>query len=260
METVLSAFLLSTDPQSLSVAKHTFDQYAVRTTACRTCSEALETLKQKRFDLFVLDFDLRGIAELLSSLTLSCLSQTSSIIALAGASSSLSDALCRRARYVLDKPLTVDAMAGALHSMYRLIFLEKRTYFRCAVRVRASAAYQQNILRQPLENAIIQDISLNGLCLNTGEILPQGAKAFVDFQLPGTPDQIHVIGNVIWSDRGRTGIQFSSVPSDEFEKLRRWLNSRCPWTPELPAKVMHPLPDAIAQQGAFAKNRNERTA
>jgi CheY-like chemotaxis protein len=238
METALSAFLLSTDPQSLSVAKHTFDQYAVRTTTCRTYSEAFETLKHKRFDLFVLDFDLRGIAELLSSQTLNCLSQTSSVIALTAASSSLSDALRKRARYALNKPLTADALAGTLQTMYRLIFMEKRAYFRCAVRVNASAAYQRNFVRQPLENAVLQDLSQNGLCLNTGEVLPQGVKAFVDFQLPGTEDQIHVIGNVVWSERGRTGVQFSSVPSDELDKLRRWLNAQCPWTPELTGKAM----------------------
>jgi CheY-like chemotaxis protein len=240
METALSAFLLSTDPQSLSVAKHTFDQYAVRTTTCRTYSEAFETLKHKRFDLFVLDFDLRGVAELLSSQTLNCLSQTSSVIALTAASAPLSDSLRKRARYSLNKPLTAEALAGTLQSMYRLMFMEKRAYFRCAVRIPASAAYQQNFIRQPLENAVLQDLSQNGLCLNTGGVLPQGVKTFVDFELPGTADQIHVIGNVIWSDRGRSGIQFSSVPSNEFDKLRCWLNTRCPWTPELMGKTIPP--------------------
>src|SRR6516225_5064786 len=108
MEAVLSAFLLSTDPQSLHVVKHTFDQYAIRTTHCRTCPSALETLKQKKFDLFVLDFDLRGMAELLSSQTLYGLSGTSSVIGLT--SSSLSDSLCRRARHILHKPLTAEAI------------------------------------------------------------------------------------------------------------------------------------------------------
>jgi CheY-like chemotaxis protein len=251
MESALSAFLLSTDPQSLFVAKHTLDQYSVRTTTCRTGSSALEMLKQKRFDLFVLDFDLRGIGELLSSQTLNCLSQARNVIALTAASASLPDALRRRARYTLDKPLRSGAMADTLQNMYRLIFLEKRTYFRCAVRISVSAAYQRNCVRQPLENAVLLDLSQSGLCLNTDEVLPQGAKAFVDFQLPGTQDQIHVIGNVMWSDRGRTGIQFSSVLADELDKLRRWLNERCPWTPELPVKMTHTLPGAMTQLRAM---------
>src|SRR5262249_17110467 len=188
MEAVLNAFLLSTDPQSLFVVKHTFDRYAIRTTHCGTCSTASDMLKQKKFDLFVLDLDLRGMEELLSSPALNCLTRTSNIIALAATSSSLSDALCRRARYVLDKPLSGDAMAGTLQNLYRLIFLEKRAYFRCAVRINATASYQLNIIRQPLENAVLLDLSQNGLCLNTREALPQGAKAFVDFELPGTHD------------------------------------------------------------------------
>jgi CheY-like chemotaxis protein len=239
MEAVLSAFLLSTDPQSLFVVKHTFEQYAIRTTHCGACATAFEMLKQKKFDLFVLDFDLRGMGELLSSQALNCVTRTSNVIALTATSSSLSDALCRRARYVLDKPLTVEAMAGTLQSMYRLIFLEKRAYFRCAVRINASASYQWNFIRRPLEDAVLMDVSQNGLCLHTGEVLPQGAKAFVDFELPGTLDPIHVTGNVIWSDRGRTGIQFSSVPTKELVTLRRWLNARCPWTPELPGNATH---------------------
>jgi CheY-like chemotaxis protein len=251
MEAVLSAFLLSTDPQSIFVAKHTFDQYAIRTTHVRTCDSASETLKQKKFDLFVLDFDMRGMAELLSAQTQNSLSRTGSVIGLTAAASSLSDALCRRARYVLDKPLTVEAMAGTLQSMYRLIFLEKRAYFRCAVRVSATAAYQRNFIRRPLENASLHDLSQNGLCLNTSEVLPQGVKAFVDFQLPGTEDQIHVIGSVIWSEPGRAGIQFSSVPVHELAKLQRWLNARCPWTPELPGKIMAVPPEVMAQNRAM---------
>src|SRR5262249_29320516 len=159
-----------------------------------------------------LDFDLRGIAELLSSQTLNCLGQARNIIALSAASASLPDALRRRARYALDKPFRSGVMADTLQNMYRLIFLEKRAYFRCAVRISVSAAYQRNFVRHPLENAVLHDLSQNGLCLNTDEALPQGAKTFVDFQLPGTQHEIHVIGNVIWSDRGRTGIQFSYVP------------------------------------------------
>ncbi|HMF91484.1 MAG TPA: PilZ domain-containing protein [Candidatus Angelobacter sp.] len=251
MEAVLNAFLLSTDPQSLFVVKHTFDRYAIRTTHCGTCSTASDMLKQKKFDLFVLDLDLRGMEELLSSPALNCLTRTSNIIALAATSSSLSDALCRRARYVLDKPLSVDAMAGTLQNMYRLIFLEKRAYFRCAVRINATASYQLNIIRQPLENAVLLDLSQNGLCLNTREALPQGAKAFVDFELPGTHDQIHVTGTVIWSDRGRTGIQFSSVPANELDKLRRWLNAQCPWTPELAGKTMHAPPSVMPHPRAI---------
>jgi DNA-binding response OmpR family regulator len=256
MEAVLSAFLLSTDPQCLFVVKHIFDHYAVRSTHCTTSSAAFETLKQKKFDLFVLDFDLRGVGELLSSETLSSMGRTSSVIALTGASSSLSDSLCRRARHVLDKPLTFDAMAGTLQSAYRRIFLEKRAYFRCAVRINASGSYQRNITRRPLENAVLQDISQTGLCLNTEEALPQGVKVFIDFQLPGTQASIHVTGNVIWSDRGRTGIQFSSIPPDEFDALRHWLNARCPWTPELPAKAIN-LPRATREHGAFAREQKE---
>jgi hypothetical protein len=258
MEAVLSAFLLSTDPQSLFVVKQTFEQHAVRTTHCGTCATALETLKQKKFDLFVLDFDLRGVGEVLSAMTFNRVGRSSNVVALTAASSSLSDELCRRARYVLDKPLTAEAMAGTLQSMYRLIFLEKRAYFRCAVRVTASAAYQRNFIRRPLENVSLYDVSQNGLCLNTNEVLSQGAKIFVDFQLPGTQDEIHVIGNVVWSDRGRTGIQFSSVPVHELAKLQRWLNARCPWAPELPARMMH-LPGAMALPGTFAKEHKGRT-
>ena len=256
MEAVLSAFLLSTDPQCLFVAKHTFDQYAIRTTHCGNCSTALETLKQKKFDLFVLDFDLRGVGEVLSSVILNRVGRGSNVIALTAAASALSDELCGRARYTLDKPLTIDAMAGTLQSMYRKIFLEKRAYFRCAVRIHASAAYQQYFTRRPIENAVLQDISQTGLCLNTGEVLPQGVKVFVDFQLPETKDHIHTAGNVIWSERGRTGIQFSSIPADEFDKLRCWLNARCPWTPELPAKMSH-LPGITAQHGTLAKEQKD---
>src|SRR5579864_7619173 len=67
MENALSAFVLSSDPQALFATKKMLLTYGIRTTFCRTNADSIAALKQKRFDLFILDYDLRGAADLLQS-------------------------------------------------------------------------------------------------------------------------------------------------------------------------------------------------
>jgi hypothetical protein len=234
MENAISAFVLSGDPQSLSVARNLLDHYPVRSTLCRTNGDAVTALKQKRFDLFILDFDLRGATALLPSAFGASYGHGRNLIVLAGDPGLLAGALQNKVKYALHKPVAVDMLSKTLQIIYSHIILEKRAYFRCPVRIDASAAYQQAWMRRALTDAVLQDISQTGLRLKANACLAKGTTAFIDFELPGTEDRIHVVGKAIWNDDNKiTGLQFSYISANDLQRLRDWLNKRCPWASKL---------------------------
>jgi ActR/RegA family two-component response regulator len=239
MEAAFSAFLLSRDPQSLSITKQTCQTYGIQTTACSTSLSAFDVLKRRTFDLLVLDLDVATSAELLELQARHRCNHARDVIVLTEKSQEMTAPLHQRVRNVLQKPFTSDAMANALKTAYSLIVMERRVSFRCAVRINVSAWYRKNCLKQPLSNAMVLDLSQKGLCLKTEIDVPKDTTVFVDLLLPRTTDQIHPMGKVMWSDpHGKAGVQFGLVPQ-EFAKLRNWLNAQCPWSPELrpvPAK------------------------
>jgi hypothetical protein len=251
VENALSALALSSDPQALFAAKKILLTYGIKTTFCRTSADTIAALKQKRFDLFVLDFDLRGAGELLQSAFAGGYGHARNVVVFASDSILLANALQRQVKHVLHKPIVEDLFSKTLKTVYSHIILEKRAYFRCPVRIGASAAYQEKWLKQPLaDRAVLQDISQTGLRLRTNVCLPKDATAFVDFQLPGTADRIHVVGKVMWNDRkGTAGIQYRYVRPEDLWKLRDWLNARCPWTSALVPKPLAtpeaPLPRTL---------------
>jgi len=239
MENALSAFVLSSDPQALFAAKKMLLTYGIRTAFSRTSAESFAALKQKRFDLFILDYDLRGAADLLQAAFTGGYGHARNVVVFASDSGLLVQALHKQVKYVLHKPIVEGLVSKTLKTVYSHIILEKRAYFRCPVRIDASAAYQEKWLKQPPADAVVEDISQAGLRLRTSICIPKGATAFVDFQLPETADRIHVVGNVMWNDRkGTAGIQYRYVKPDDLWKLRDWLNARCPWTSALVPKPL----------------------
>ena len=238
METNLSAFLLSSDLEALLVLKQTFGQYGIQPITCRTASAAPDVLKHKRFDLFVLDFALPGAGELLGQLHSNGTGHAHTVIALTPRTATVEEALRKQVRHVLPKPFTLETATRTLKASYGLIAMEKRAYFRCAVRIGATAFYEENGVKRPLQNAALRDVSQCGLCLKTDIVLQKDTTVFVDFQLPASGAKIHTIGKVMWSDgHGSSGVLFKTVQPEESGQLRAWLNSQCPWSTELSPKA-----------------------
>jgi len=247
MEMNLSAFLLSSDLEALLVLKQTFGQYGIQPITCRTAATAPDILKHKRFDLFVLDLALPGSGALLEQLRSDGSGNAHTVIALTPRAGVAEQSLRKQVRHVLQKPFTLETATKTLKASYGLIAMEKRAYFRCAVRLNASASYEENKLRRPLPNATLRDISQCGLCLKTDSVIPKDATVFVDFQLPGNRGaQIHTTGKVMWSDsHGNAGVLFKTAQPQESGQLRDWLNTQCPWSTELSPKT-HPQHIPIA--------------
>src|SRR5579872_1478602 len=209
MEKAISVFVLSNDPQPLIVASSALQSCPIQPTLCTNSTDAVTALKRQRFDLFILDLDLEGASDLLQLALSASYGQGRHVLAVAGNSRLLTTALRNQVKHVLRKPVPMELLARMLRTIYSHIILEKRTYFRCPIRIGASAEYQEQWFRHPLSDVVLQDVSQTGLRMRSNISLSRDATTFIDFRLPETEDQIHIVGRVMWSDRQSTsGVQY----------------------------------------------------
>jgi CheY-like chemotaxis protein len=238
MQAPLTALLLCNDDQALDVIDRTFEEYSVSTYICMGGESAQTSASQKKFDLLMLDFDEPEALRLVDFRAVDLWGYPSVVIAITSNPATVKQqALGKRVHFVLQKPFTPELLGRTLKAGYSLIVNEKRSALRHAVSIPAEASFLENNSRNPLENASIQNISLNGICLQTDSIVSRDATVFVDFVLPESQHTTSVIGKVMWCDNtGHVGMQFRFIPPLEQERLRGWLSTRCPWDVELRPK------------------------
>ncbi len=237
MQAPLTALLLCNDDQALDVIDRTFEEYSVSTYICMGGASAQTSASQKKFDLLMLDFDEPEAVQLVDFRAVDLWGYPSVVIAIASNPAAVKQqALGKRVHFVLQKPFTPELLDRTLKAGYSLIVNEKRAALRHAVHIPAEASFLENNSKNPLENACVQNISLNGICLQTDTIVSRDTTVFVDFVLPESQHTTSVIGKIMWTDNNRVGVQFRFVPPLEQERLRGWLSTRCPWDVELRPK------------------------
>jgi hypothetical protein len=233
MATALSALLVSGCYQSLVTGTRACEAHNIHTNICSASVDALETLKQKKFELLILDFDLGGAEGLLASQAKGFQGCPLTVVGLSANTHSIAEGDLNSVPYWVAKPFSEELMARTLRAAYTTILLQRRSSFRHSVTIDASVVWDHNGRQWTLPGTTIVDVSQTGLGIACEIALPQGATASVDFQLPGTDQMIHAIGTVMWSANGMTGLQFTSIPSHQCRILRVWLDAQCPWQTQL---------------------------
>lgn len=238
MHPTLSMLLLCTDEQSLSNIDRASKVYNIHTEACLTAAEAMIFARRRRFDLVVVDLDLAQATDLLRHQGTGGQDCPSVVIGLTAKAHIAQYPPNKHVHLVVQKPFTASLMERTLRSAYRLLLNVTRSAYRLHVEIAASAMIYQDGRRQPLQNVILRDLSSTGVRLTTASQIARDATVFIDFQLPGNEGQIHAVGKVIWTGpKGNAGIQFLSIAAPQFERLKGWLSTHFPWTPELALKA-----------------------
>jgi hypothetical protein len=94
------------------------------------------------------------------------------------------------------------------------------------VTIKVTISYQHNCQRHPEQQGVLVNISETGLCVKTDSVLPRGAVAFVDLELPDTEEKTRTIGKIVWSkDNGEAGIELGYIPAKQFKFLVPFLQS-----------------------------------
>lgn len=223
-----SALLLSNDSAVLAITQKVLEEYGLTVKTAGSASAADHLLKTARFDLGVFDYELPDALNL--AVARSTYANPKMVFALLP-TGHVKDVHGKRVHFVVQKPFTTDLFARSLRAAHGTMIQDRRLAFRHPVKiVPATSLILVEKGNQRLHSVNILDLSQAGMCIQTMEILPQGAALQIDFHLPETRELVHVTGIVMWTRAsGRTGVKFAHVPPEELKLLISWLDSKLPY-------------------------------
>jgi DNA-binding response OmpR family regulator len=224
------ALVVSADPGPLSVTHKVLEEHGVNVKVVASAQAAEQAIKTTKFDLGIFDHDLPGVLDLARGHE--SLNPKMVFALLRGAQ--VREVRGKRIHFIVQKPFTADLLARSLRAAYGTMIRERRVAFRHPVQIKpvASALVQEHG-KQKLQSSVILDLSQTGLCIQTQEILPLGAKLQIDFRLPDGRELIHTTGSVMWTRAsGRTGVRFTDLSVEEQKFLTAWLDSIMPYEAE----------------------------
>ncbi len=240
MNQPISAVLLMIDGEELSACSSLLTSFGLCPRVCHTYADALPVLMKEKVDLVVVDFDIEKGAEVLNLNPINACGYRAMVIALGTDIASLAQPLTKQLHSGVRKPLTDENLIDALTSAVNLIAIEKRASFRHAMMIASEVSVVQQGTLKHLPRGKMLDLSRTGTCIQLKAALTKGTSVFINFELP---DQslIHAQGQVVWSDvHGCCGIRFDNIPTNEFKRMRNYLDSRCPWSRYLRALSEQP--------------------
>ena len=234
-----SALLLSGDPAAVTTTEKILEENGVSVKRAESATAAEQLIKTAKFDLGILDHDLPGALNLAASR--STFANPRMIFALLRANQ-VKEVQGKRVHFVMQKPFTTDLFARSLRAASGPMLRDRRLAFRHVVKIApATSLLLQEDSKQQLHSVNILDLSQAGMCIQTMEILNQGASVQIDFPLPETRELIHVTGTVMWTRAsGRTGVKFAHVPPEELKALITWLDSKLPYDLESIPRAVPP--------------------
>jgi CheY-like chemotaxis protein len=233
------ALLVSADTGTLTVTQKVLEEYGVSVKVVPSAQAAEKLIKTTRFDLGIFDHD---VPEALNLTAKKGMSVNPQMVFALLRGTHLNDVRGKRVHFVVQKPFTADLFARSLRAAYGTMIRERRVAFRHPVQIKpVSSALVQDHGNQSLQSSIILDLSQTGLCIQTKEILPQGATLQLEFHLPDSKELIHATGSVMWTRAsGRTGLRFTNVPMAEHKILIAWLDSILPYETEAVPRAVPP--------------------
>jgi PilZ domain-containing protein len=218
-----SALLLA-NPAIVTLVKRVLLSHGFDVLDMSDVGGASNLAKQRRFDLAVYDEDVRGALELADN------SNTSlHRVAIGLVSEGWGGVPRAHLHFVMRKPLDADLLGKTVKAAFAPIAADRRSSFRHDTDIPLISTLLHNgRSSRSLSGVRIVNLSLTGVCLEAGEMLPQQARVELVFQLPGDSGRIRIAGRVVWShSSGRSGVQFTAIHSSDQHKLEDWADTIC---------------------------------
>jgi PilZ domain len=223
----LSALVLSSDLQASISSTRMLESYGFKVSKTDNAALARELCRGKRFDLAVYDQDSCNELEPAGGSTL--FGTPHVVLGLVGPKR-ITRPLGKRIHFVVQKPFTSDLFKKTLKAAYGAIASSRRLSFRHEVCINSiSSCLIHHGERRALKTATIMNISHGGMCVQTGEVLPQEATLQLGFSIPGGGSLMEATGTVIWAHAsGRAGIKLVRLSPEMQPRFDEWLDSLLP--------------------------------
>jgi hypothetical protein len=235
----LSALVLSTDTHASTTSVSMLESHGFAVSKTDNSVRARELCRRKRFDLAVYDQDSSHELNAAGSSTL--FGTPHVVLGLVG-SNKAGQALGKRIHFVVQKPFTGDLFRKTLKAAYGAIALGRRLSSRHEVCIDSiSSCLIHRGERRALKTAMIMNISHSGMCVQTGEMLPQEANLELSFSIPGHGAIVEATGTVIWAHAsGRAGLKLVGLSPEAQPHFGDWLDSLSPNTEDLLPRLIQP--------------------
>lgn len=214
--------LVSQDSMVVRQITEAMQELALAVEPCALLSVAADRCNRRKFDAVVIDLAMGGeAAAFIGQVRGSPSNRTTVIFALTSSPRESAHALNQGANFVLERPLTPDAIRNTLRVAYGLILRERRRYFRYAI----SVPVVLNRRGAPEIFGRTVNVSECGMAIHTPTALASGAEVTAQFTVRPDPLlQIKADAKVCWNnERGEIGLSFLFLPHDQASELQSWL-------------------------------------
>jgi CheY-like chemotaxis protein len=218
------ALVVCEDASAIEQLIVALQKFAIAVKICADVNEAMDLLDKRKFEAVIVDFLLGYPAVgLLQQVHDSPSNRTAVTFAMTGSRDDATRALQKGAHFLLERPLTAEALGNTIRAAYGSILRERRRYFRYPISVPVLLRRQG----KPQLPGQVMNISERGMALKTPVSVPAGSEATLQFVLPDLPAPITVEAKVCWSnDQGHAGVQFVSLSTEASARLSAWLAQR----------------------------------
>jgi CheY-like chemotaxis protein len=215
------ALLVSADREAAATLAPVLSSFGLGMRRC-TYDESIRELTEQKFDAVIVDFeDPQQAALVLQNAYLTSPRNVAVTVALMSDQTKVRSAFGAGAHFVLYKPISPEQAQASLRAATILIKRERRR----AARIPVQVPVQLNVTGLELE-AILLDLSEEGMELLASQPLCPSAELNLQFALPGNATPVRLQGEVAWaSPNGQTGVRFVNLRESLRRSLAEWVSA-----------------------------------
>ena len=223
----LQALVFCADEKVVRVLRRVLSELEIGMELSSEAESAIHKLTRRRFEAVIVDCADPGTASrvLRSARSAPC-NKRAVAVAIVGAQTALGDARDLGAHFILHQPLSPERAKTSFRAVRALMKRERRRNAR--IPVETPVTLQVNDGAGQLR-AVSSDIGEGGVAIQLPHRPKNLGKVTLQFNLPGTQDNIECTGEVAWENPGRqVGLRFLNLPAAMRDRLNAWLESRGP--------------------------------
>lgn len=184
---------------------------------------ARDRLTHSKFDAVIVDCALHGAADFLRNLRSHPACRSSVPLAIATQDMGLPELSKLGARFVFEKPISMEQAVRTLSAARNLMLRGRLRYYRQEVAIPVTLTFADK--RRITAN--ITNMSQGGVAVSSPEALDPADPLRLRFDLPDTDSFIEARGEVAWTDeQGNAGIRFVGLSERLQENLEQWLAAK----------------------------------
>ncbi|MGE5204686.1 MAG: PilZ domain-containing protein [Chlamydiota bacterium] len=216
----LESIVVCNDWQTISILGGVLGNLRIGVQVDSEPDAARDRLTRSKFDAVIVDCALRGAADFLRNLKAHPACRASVPLAIATQDMGLPELSQLGARFVFEKPISMEQAVRTLSAARNLMLRGRLRYFRQEVNIPVTLTFAD----KRRVTASITNLSQGGIAIATSDVLDPAEPLRLRFDLPETDSFVEARGEVAWTDEhGHAGVRFIEISERLQNNLEQWL-------------------------------------